>query len=201
MTLTTIQLITLVLSSSVFAAILTSLTNYFLQQENYKRDYYKKILDKRLDAYNNVENIIGQLKIIVRLDNGKACPIICSNGRDYFGEFLIALATGGYKSFWLSDKVGGKLTEINVYLMQEIDNEIDENGNEDKQLEQLGVQHRDKIQGYRNELSELLYKDFSELHDVNKFIKSNRLPGTYPLMPKAPQLQKKINSDTARHSE
>jgi len=200
-TLTTIQLITIILSSSLLAAILTSLTSWFLQKDNYKRDYYKKILDKRLDAYSTVENIVGQLKIIVRLDSGHACPMFCAISKTDFDKFSISLASANYKSFWLSDKVGGKLTELNIYLLQEIDNHIDENFDEDKQLAQLGVQHRDKIQAYRNELTKLLYNDFSELHDIKNFIKGNRLPDTYILQPKSHRLQKQTNNDTTIHLE
>ena len=194
--MTTIQIFALILSSSVIAAGLTSLVNWYLQKDNYKNDYYKKILDKRLDAYNTVEQIIGQLKVIVRLESGHLCPVICSMGKTNFDQFIVGIVAGSYKSFWLSDEISGKLTEINVYLLQEIDNKINENLNpkeQDKQIMQLGVQHRDKIQTFRNELAEMLYKDFSGLHNIKKFIKSSRLQNTFSIRQKEKQLQKLID--------
>ncbi len=61
--------ITIILTSSVVSAIISSLVNSFfsfrLKSVDYKYTYYKEILSKRLNAYQFLEAQIAVLKAIV----------------------------------------------------------------------------------------------------------------------------------------
>lgn len=201
MTVTYFDLITLVLTSSLFAAGLTVVGNILLQRNNYKNDYYKKLLDKRIDAYENLEHTIGQLAQLTQMDDGRLSPLFCSMGRDYFDKFLIQLMAGSSKAIWLDSKTSHKLTELSIFLLQHIYNRVDEQGDWDEQLANLGALNRDKIKSFRLELENMLYKDLQTLHDVNKFINDTdtKLP-SLPVLAKPTPLQKQTNSYTTTHT-
>lgn len=192
MEITTIKLIGIILSSSLLASLMTFIGNKRLQREGYTRDYYKKLLDKRLEAYESVEYLIGRLGGLTQLSDGRACPLIFAGGEDGFTAFLITILQTVSKSTWLSQETGLKLTEFNIFLLSEVENRIDENGNYDKQLLDLGAQQRDEVKKFRTELEQLLYDDLVKLHDIKSFIKKAKPkhPG-YPLYPKPTSLQRR----------
>jgi hypothetical protein len=61
--MTTSQIVLAILSSSFLSAGLTSLANYYIQKTNYKNEYYKKILDKRIFAYEEVETLLIKTRL------------------------------------------------------------------------------------------------------------------------------------------
>jgi len=190
MTLTFNEIFTLVFTSSVLAAALTSAFNWYLQKENYKRDYYKRILEKRLEAYATVEHLVGQLKGVVQLENGEPCPIVCAMGKDFFNRFLVSIVPSSFQSFWISDEVAEKLTELNIFLLREINNKIDENGDYESQLVRLGVHNRDALVEFREEFTSMLYHDFLNLHDIKKFVEKSKGQKSFMLEGKSKDLQK-----------
>ncbi|MEG2285950.1 MAG: hypothetical protein RSB90_10330, partial [Eubacterium sp.] len=54
------DIVKIALTSGISAALVTFGANCFLKKQDYKRDYYKKIVDKRLKAYEELEKVIGK---------------------------------------------------------------------------------------------------------------------------------------------
>ena len=69
-------------SAAVLAAVLTILGNTYIQNLNYKRDYYKKLLDKRLEGYEKIDEIVNKLGTIMQLPQG-----VCSAIKPVVGVF------------------------------------------------------------------------------------------------------------------
>lgn len=167
-----IDTITIVLSSSLLAAIFTLAGNYFLQRNNYRDDYYKKILSKRIEAYVTVENLIGQLNQSSHREDGKIVPMICALGKEHFDHFMLQLMATSMQSIWLSAQTKTKTTELNIFLMNEIEYKISSLADADAQVEELGAQQREAIKNFRLELQTLLFKDIQSLHKIESFLKS-----------------------------
>lgn len=47
-----------ILTSSVVGAVVSSLFSEWLKRNDYKRDYYKKIIDKRIATYERLATVI-----------------------------------------------------------------------------------------------------------------------------------------------
>jgi hypothetical protein len=186
------DLITLVLTSSVLSAGLTAFVNWLLQKKNYRNEYYKKLLDKRIDAYEEVEDLVSRLTAMVNIGDGKMCNLICHLGYDHFSKFLISIMIPIKKGFWLSDNISGLLTELNVFLLNEIDNKIDEKGDPDKQLIELGIQNIEKIRSFRKNIQSQLYNDLRDLHNIRKFVKGLRQDETYAVYGKSGNLKSQV---------
>ena len=171
-----VKIITIIISSSVLAAILTSIFNFIIQNLNYKREYYKKIIDKRIEALEQIIDLSNQLKVMTHLENGQICNIIFTKGEDYYNRFIILLALTVNQSFWLNDELNETLLELNIFLHEEIENKI-ELGNEidrSSQLILLGIDSLNKIREFRTKIEKQLLEDFSSMQRIRTFINSKR---------------------------
>jgi hypothetical protein len=173
----TLQIVSLILSSSITSAVITAFVSWLIQKDNYKREYYKKILDKRLKVYTDIEKIITQLNVMAHYEGtNKLIPFFCSQGDEIFAEFIgkFGLVTGN--SFWLSDELSDKMQKFNIYLLR-MSYKVIEAQNIDSQIEDLGFQNRDEIKKYRDEVRVLMLRDLFELHNIKKFIKNKDSTG------------------------
>ena len=169
------KIIIAVISSSVLSAILTSIFNWRLHNANYKKDYYKKILDKRLDAFEKVQSLTGKLSIQAQLDD---CVIpTMSYNEEFYQAFVFFLSTTIDSSFWLDNETSSKLTELNVFLLNNFSNNINHNLDEDLKAykyQTLGNVHSDKLRQFRKDLQSLINKELKHLHKVDKFFSKNK---------------------------
>ncbi|RGW46186.1 hypothetical protein, partial [Megamonas funiformis] len=48
---------------AALGALITGGFSIWLNRKNYKRDYYKKIIDKRIEAYQELNNFLNYMRI------------------------------------------------------------------------------------------------------------------------------------------
>jgi len=170
----TSEIITLIISSSVLSAILTGLLNFRIQNLNYKREYYKKLIERRIQAQEQILSLTNELRIQVKLDEGALCNRICATGEEHFNSFSILVASSVNISFWLSKELSEILLDFNIFLLNEITHEIKGNGQNERErcLIDLGLHHHEKFREYRSKIDEQLMKDFAKLANVKSFVNS-----------------------------
>jgi len=76
------QTISIALISSVFSILVTYLFRLWENSRNFKRDYYKKIIDKRINAYERVIAFNESYRTIVSKDED--CRLVFACGYDEF---------------------------------------------------------------------------------------------------------------------
>lgn len=59
------NIIVTILSSSILTTIFTSIVNWKLHNSSYRKEYYKKILEKRLEAFESVQSVAGTMSFQV----------------------------------------------------------------------------------------------------------------------------------------
>lgn len=179
----TTNIILTIISSSVLASILTSLFNLRLQNLNYKKDYYKKLLDKRLDAYETLNNLTKELSTFVQFNDYVIHGFMCTE--QFNTDFISKLDRTISKSFWLDNKTSEKLTELNVFLLNNVSNNIDEFLSTEKKKEkyqELGHIHFEEIRAYNNSLKLSIQKELKNLYKINDFFsQSNKKEKSFPV--------------------
>jgi len=171
--MTSSQIILTIISSSLVSTILAVITNWIIHRSSYKNDYYKKILDKRISAYENINHIISKMLIHTKLDNSVIPTVFFSY--EYYTEFALLLGTNLDHSFWISNEMANKLTEINVYLINNVENKIDNTKNTndlDTEYQNIGIIQFEQFRIFRKELQKIMNNDFKRLHKLNSFFKS-----------------------------
>jgi hypothetical protein len=167
--MTTTQIILAVLSSSVLSAVLTSLANYYIQKSNYKNEYYKKILDKRIYAYEEVESLLIKTRLHLLDHENQLIYSYLFDTIEELDKTIYAIAFVNKNSIWLSSDIGWSLTELNTELMN-IETEAKRFESPDLELHRIGFERMDKIRILRKQIETYMKRDFINLHDIDLFL-------------------------------
>lgn len=173
---------TALISSSVIAALISSfitfgfnffLTNHF-KNKDYKLKFNEMILDKRIKTYETLINVIEELFAVVSPtdDLSKSTLGIFIN-IETLSKYHIKLYNSVMSKFWLSKDISAKLSELNLNLHNiicQVEKETEEN--KDDMLKSIAELRFQEFRQYRDDMIQVLYNDFSQLHEIESFIKS-----------------------------
>jgi hypothetical protein len=154
------------LSSTILAAAIGALAAgiFALQQKNkeYVNDYFKIVLNRRLNAYDKVENLISHLKAAVLDVDGMPYHILFSKPDDweYVHQLLFEVLGNG---LWLSPKIYAKTRELNILIFK--DGDIKED------LRNFGKRNYEDIANLREDLERLHAVDMLEMHKIPAFLR------------------------------
>lgn len=165
--------ITTILASSVIASLISLFWNYILRRMDYKNEYYKKIIDKRLEAYSYLETQIIVLKHSV-LDNDKLPyhRMFASNIQEFY-DFQNNLHIAISKGMWFNPETEIEMEKLNeLFLKISFDLEKSTETN----LVEIGKKYYLEINKLRDVLEDKLRYDLINLHKIKPFskIKLNR---------------------------
>lgn len=166
------EIIKIVLASTVFSGIISALISYFvtirLKNMDYKNEYFKKILDKRLNAYQYLETQIAVMKTTIMDEDGNAYHYIFNNGKNGVIEFHKNLILAMSYSLWINDKTVKIMEDLNqhFYLISEIDDM--------EEIIKRAKRDYHKIAILRKELESAVKYDLFNLHNLNNFIKEKK---------------------------
>jgi hypothetical protein len=166
--------INLILTSTLVAGIVSTFVSYFisvrLKKLDFKNEYYKEILKKRLTAYEYIEAQLGVLKTVV-LDEADSKPyhLMFSYGDkeffDYQKNLLMAISLG----LWIDDDTTKSLEELNE-LFYNLN--IKTHGKSKTEIIEVGKKYYQIISDLRFHLENSTKKGLYNLHEVNKAFKT-----------------------------
>ncbi|MGH7867712.1 MAG: hypothetical protein ACREP9_08815 [Candidatus Dormibacteraceae bacterium] len=179
----TLQLMQLALNQGGFAllgallgAIITGLYSLRSKQTEYVNDYYKKVIDRRMAAYEQLENLIVSLRTVALGEDKKPYHLLFS--QDETSGLLPAyqmLHSITSQSLWLSDEAFDKARELDRVL-------CDFKGGGSNLIE-FGQRNYQTLAGLRENLERILATDMLGLHDVGWFLRKKKTrpdPGFQP---------------------
>jgi hypothetical protein len=161
------ELVALLISSSVLAALISIAGNQFLAQLQFKRDYYKEIIAKRLNAYQQIDELIGILRMTTYDDKGRIAHALFVN-KHFYDRATMLSATAIALSLYLSEQICDSVSKINFSLLK-----LPGNATESQAFE-IGVTQRKQISELRRKLEHQVGWDLLELHRVKRFLKAKR---------------------------
>ncbi|MBN8574808.1 MAG: hypothetical protein J0M05_12915 [Candidatus Kapabacteria bacterium] len=173
-----IEFVKNVLSSTLvvtfFSTILTLIFSIVLKKFEYKNEYYKKILDKRLEAYKFLEIQIAVLKNTVVDTDKQPYHMMFSYGEDEFYEFQRNLNSAFAYSIWIHQDTVSEMENLNQIFFK-ISQRITEG--KDEQLVELGKEYYKDVASSRIKMEDLVRRDLLNLHDLTKFMKGQKRRG------------------------
>ena|SRR5438132_6967114 len=170
------QLAALLISSSVLAALVSLAGNHLLAQLQFKREYFKEIIAKRLSAYEQIDELIGILRMTTYDDAGRIAHVVFLNKAIYDRATLIAAAAIGL-SLYVSEPIRENLSKINLILLK-----LPHKASESEAFE-IGVVEREVLSGIRQTLEYVVASDLLELHKVRRFLTAKRELASKPSGP------------------
>lgn len=155
--------------AGIVSAIISYLTAIRLKRMDFKNEYYKSILKKRLHAYEFIENQIAVMKGIVLGEDGKPFHIIFGQGESKFYEFQKNLLLAISYSLWIDNKTSETLEEMNS-LFFNLNNHIYKKSN--TEIEEIGKEYYNRVSNLRIQLENDIKGGLYDLHDIKKIFKS-----------------------------
>lgn len=172
------ELLNVILTSSLIAGILSAIVSAIvsikLKNLDYKNEYYKKILEKRLDAYKFLETQIAVLKSSVLDEDGKGYHLIFAYGENEYHKFQSNLIAAMAYSMWINDQTVDHMEKLNELFFKISRKPM----KDDKEVIKLGKENYHAIAGLRKQLEDSVRQDLLNLHDLKKFKKNVRSKGT-----------------------
>ncbi len=165
------QILKVILTSSLIAgilsAIVSAIVSIILKKIDYRNEYYKILVHKRLNAYEFLERQIAVLKIsVLDSSDGKAYYMIFDETSDEFHNYQKNLVAAMAYSIWINTKTVTIMEDLNG-LFYQIGNLI----NEDNIIE-IGKKYYDEIFILRKKLEISVRKDLLNLYKLEKLNKS-----------------------------
>ena len=158
-------IVTLVLSSSLLAALLASLVNYLLASKEYTRDYYREVARRRLHAYEEVSLVIGMLRGAAYDENGQSSHIVFSQGLDGVVQINQAIASTIVNGIWLDPATRDLLVELNRLLLHV------PHSDDRHEVFTAGVQIYEEVGKLRERLEKSTARSLLKLHDIRRFLR------------------------------
>jgi hypothetical protein len=166
-TFTAAQLFALLVSSSVLAALISFIGNHVLSRLQFRGDYFKQIIDRRLHAYEQVDELAGILRLTTYDDRGRIAHAALVNTEIYFKATVVLAAAIGL-NLYVSEPIRDALSKISFILVKRPPDPSERDAFE------LGVTYREKLAELRETLERLVTNDLLHLYKVPRFLKAKR---------------------------
>lgn len=164
----------IVLTSSLISGIVSTIFSFYftlkIKKLDYKNEYYKTLINKRLEAYQFVENQTAVLRNVAldELDN-RAYHLMFAYGEDKFIDFQSNIILANSKGLWIDEETSNTLDEFNN-LFYNINLKIHYKTKEE--IQEIGKNYYKTISNLRVKLENNLRQGFNDLHNVEKIFKT-----------------------------
>ena len=156
--------------SGLISAIISGWFNLRSKNTEYSNAYYKMILERRLAAYEDVDQLIRSIKAVVVERNQQPYHLLFSKDDDHMHVYQ-KISDAMSKSMWLSEDVFDVLRQFNVLVVEGATKEIG--------LIEFGKQKYKVIAELRTKLERTCVRDMIKLHDVPSFLKNKKYLDSY----------------------
>jgi len=165
------EVITLVLSSSILTALITGALNWFMKRNDYKKEVYKKIIDKRLIAYQEVEQLIKSMYFVLYdKRTGLKYNKFLMDVED-FNEFFVHFGRSMNNSIWYSTGLRKLLQSLNQFVLNNSNifpvNRLEEPKTETDIIKEISPFY-DEINDLKTELENQLIIDYHSFHKISE---------------------------------
>lgn len=167
-----------VLSSALISGLVSALVsgwfNLRSKQNEYANAYYKLILERRLAAYEEVEELIGSIKVAVVDTDNRPYHLLFSKDNDHTHVYQVLAGTMS-KALWLSDELFDLTRQLNLLVYGKATDDVG--------LIEFGKRNYRTIADLRTRMEKVHIRDMLSLHDAPAFLKSKKPAETYGELP------------------
>lgn len=154
----------------VIATLLGTLLGFwlsaYLNRTTYKNDYYKKIIDKRMKVYEQLENVIRLITAKNETPDRKQIYHVIFKDFESFTNFYFEFMKAGQMKYWFSLELYFYHYDLNKDL-----NEIMEELSKDPTNSiNIGLKHYNQIVNHGLKLTYFLVTDLKKLYNVKDFL-------------------------------
>lgn len=163
-----------ILSSSLIAGIVGALIGGWFtlrgKRNDYANDYYKLVLARRIEAYEQVERLITVVKTSVLDKDGRPYHLLFSKDDEKQAVYNLLFSVMS-KALWLSDELFGLTRQFNLLVYS--------HGSSPDGLIEFGKQKYEEVAELRTRIEQVHTRDMLRLHEVRRFLRSKKSADSY----------------------
>lgn len=175
------NLITVIISSSVVATLLSTLLTWFInhriKKQEFKNEYYKILIKKRVSTYELLEKQISILKFTIMDEDQLSYHDVFSQGLNYFISSTNYVKLATENSLWLNEKTSVKLSKLSHFL-----NRILFRNPSESELREIGKKEYRNLAILRDELENLTRNDLLRLYDFKQISNKKKVTSFHKLL-------------------
>ncbi len=178
------------ISSAIMGVVIAGLFQRWQKKLEYKSDYYKKIVDKRLSAYEKLEQLLGNLAVTKEILNELAPQRVgtghiifyCFDNKSNLEKALDNVNSVLNNRIWYTPYIQQNLTELNLVFVKALttleypseDNlsmyNLRRNQIGDYLIIKIGMAVTDNLDRIFRDIELSIRLDIKKLHDVDNFL-------------------------------
>ena len=162
-----------VLTSSTATLLITAYFQNRQANKAYKNEYYKKIIEKRFNAYEDLEDVLRRLS--TRLYDKEGTTLLVLQDPKTFNDFFLSIFQAQLNAKWLGKESQAKLREMSI-IVAKIGEEIGKIPTTES-IKIVSKPYLGELLRLRTELLSHSLSDFENLHNVDKFFSPYRKGG------------------------
>lgn len=163
-------------SGTVIAALITGVFNKYIKDREYKNSYLKMILDRRVEAYEAINTLLGTLKISLKDDKDQLAYHFIFNNQDDFIKFVSSQTQTMRHDLWMSNETQNNLHNVRkmiLYCAHELTNRV---------LIEIAKENYMQIGILRDKLERSFIKDLENLYQIDKFLEAKTIKTNFQNM-------------------
>lgn len=172
------DILTSFVTSTVIAAlvssVITGVFNRRSKEDEYANIYYKMILERRLAAYQDVEQLIAAIKVAVVDKDQRPYHLLFSEDNGHATVYNLLHGTMS-NALWLTDELFELTRQLNFLVYNDTAPE--------KSLVEFGKNNYTTVAELRTKLERTLAKDMLVLHNIPAFLKAKKHTDNYISLP------------------
>lgn len=167
-----------IITSSLIAAVVSVGASYIFRFIDFRNDYYKEVIKRRMDVYAQIEDMLQNLS---KYTPSQECHSIFLQGYDHFLDFKISVTGLVTRKIWIGSDTYSQLQKLERILVEELTNPDfeDSYSRGDKsemsqKLKEAGRRRYTETSQIVHDLLDSISKDFLELHNIKPFLKTKK---------------------------
>ena len=174
------EMLAIIAGSGVLSALITLYGEGKLRSNDYKRDYYKKIIDKRIDAYEKMAKVLGRIgtKAYYSIDGENKEIYVCFEDYESLECANSELISILNEVQWISPQTYKELWRLNDVIASVFDRVL-EDSKEGKvwtpgDFRDAGLNEFENIKNFLIVVNNARLKDMAKLDKVEEFFKEQK---------------------------
>ena len=155
-----------VLSSSVVASVLTSLVSVYIQRRQYTDEYYRAILQKRLEEYEMLAKSLMPIRACTYDDQHVPFYIAFYDAK-HVRRFIAEMGQAHSGSIWIGEGTRKTLLDLGKLFVR-----IGEEFNLESDSQLAGKRYYKRVAELRDEIDKAIHTDLATLHRIPSFLQA-----------------------------
>src|SRR5690606_32479465 len=140
---------------------LTFLVTSIQQAKNFKNEYYKILIQKRIESYEYADAFLDRFRVAIQGNDGHAYHS-CFSEPEWYSNLMVGTLTMIQKKMWFSNELQEQFRILNRFVHENVDSDDDPIP--------FGIKNYTYFALWREKCENIYVNDLKTLYDIKSFL-------------------------------